>query len=118
MPTTNSLILRNGSLLDTRAGAIVGKRDVVVEDGRIAKVSESAAARDGVAEIDLGGKTLMPGLCDAHVHVVASTPNFPQLLTWSPLYTAARASELLRDMSGHVANLEKHGERVSVTRTP
>ena len=33
MPTTNSLILRNGSLLDTRAGAIVGKRDVVVEDG-------------------------------------------------------------------------------------
>lgn len=98
MPTTNSLILRNGSLLDTRAGAIVGKRDVVVEDGRIAEVSESAAARDGVADIDLGGKTLMPGLCDAHVHVIASTPNFPQLLTWSPLYTAARASELLRDM--------------------
>lgn len=98
MPATETLILRNGSLLDTRAGAIVGARDVVVEDGRIAEVSESAAPREGAREIDLGGRTLMPGLCDAHVHVIAATASFPQLLTWSPLYTSARANELLRAM--------------------
>ena len=98
MPTPNSLVLRNASLLDTRAGAIVGRRDVVVEDGRIAEVSENAAARRGATEIDLGGRTLMPGLCDAHVHVIAATASFPLLLTWSPLYTGARASELLGDM--------------------
>ncbi len=100
MPSETTLILRNGSLLDTRAGAIVGQRDVVVEDGRIAEVSETAAARPGATEIDLGGRTLMPGLCDAHVHVIASTASFPQLLTWSPLYTGARAGELLGDMIG------------------
>ena len=98
MPISNSLILRNGLLLDTRAGMVVGTRDVVVEKGRIAEVSENAASRDGVAEIELAGKILMPGLCDAHVHVIASSASFPQLLTWSPLYTAARASELLRAM--------------------
>ena len=98
MTTENPLILRNGSLLDTRAGAIVGTRDVVVEEGRIAEVSENAAARPGATEVDLGGRTLMPGLCDAHVHVIASTASFPQLLTWSPLYTGARASELLGAM--------------------
>ena len=98
MPISNSLILRNGLLLDTRAGMVVGTRDIVVEKGRIAEVSENAASRDGVAEIELAGKILMPGLCDAHVHVIASSASFPQLLTWSPLYTAARASELLRAM--------------------
>ena len=98
MPISNSLILRNGLLLDTRAGMVAGTRDVVVEKGRIAEVSENAASRDGVAEIELAGKILMPGLCDAHVHVIASSASFPQLLTWSPLYTAARASELLRAM--------------------
>ena len=92
MPISNSLILRNGLLLDTRVGMVVGTRDVVVEKGRIAEVSENAASRDGVAEIELAGKILMPGLCDAHVHVIASSASFPQLLTWSPLYTAARAS--------------------------
>ncbi len=100
MPSESTLILRNGSLLDTRAGAIVGQRDVVVEDGRIAEISENAAARPDATEIDLGGRTLMPGLCDAHVHVIASTASFPQLLTWSPLYTGARAGELLGDMIG------------------
>ena len=98
MTASPCLILRNASVLDTRAGSIAGRRDVVVENGRIVEIADSAAARAGAEEIDLGGRTLMPGLCDGHVHVIASTASFPQLLTWSPLYTGARASELLRDM--------------------
>ena len=98
MTASPCLILRNASVLDTWAGSIAGRRDVVVENGRIVEIADSAAARAGAEEIDLGGRTLMPGLCDGHVHVIASTASFPQLLTWSPLYTGARASELLRDM--------------------
>lgn len=98
MTASACLILRNASVLDTRAGSIAGRRDVVIENGRIVEVADSAAARAGATEIDLGGRTLMPGLCDGHVHVIAATASFPQLLTWSPLYTSARASELLRDM--------------------
>ncbi len=98
MPATKPLILRNTSVLDTRAGSIVGRRDVVIEAGRIVEVADTAAPRADAIEIDLGGRTLMPGLCDGHVHVIASTASFPQLLTWSPLYTGARAGELLLNM--------------------
>ena len=51
MISENTLILRNGSLLDTRAGAIVGTRDVVFEKGRIAEVSENAAETHESANI-------------------------------------------------------------------
>ena len=96
MQAAEPLILRNAKLLDPRAGTLDGPRDVIVADGRIA--GDGASPPAGTAEIDLKGLTLMPGLCDAHVHVIASTASFPQLLTWSPLYTGARAAELLRAM--------------------
>ena len=51
MPTPNSLVLRYASLLDTRAGAIVGRRDVVVEDGRIA---------EGTVNLMAAGERLSP----------------------------------------------------------
>jgi imidazolonepropionase-like amidohydrolase len=41
---------------------------------------------------------LMPGLCDAHVHVIASTADFAALERLSPTYVAAQASQILRGM--------------------
>lgn len=50
-----------------------GERDlgivtVVVRDGRIAAVWSGARIDDGMAVVDGMGKTLLPGLVDAHVH--------------------------------------------------
>lgn len=50
-----------------------GKRDlgiatVVVRDGRIATVAGDAAMAEGLPVVDGRGKTLLPGLFDAHVH--------------------------------------------------
>ncbi len=50
-----------------------GERDlgiatVVVRDGRIQSVSADAAVPEGMAVVDGAGKTLLPGLFDAHVH--------------------------------------------------
>ena len=43
---------------------------MVIEDGRIAGVeADDGAVPAGVPRLDLGGRTLMPGLVDAHVHV-------------------------------------------------
>jgi imidazolonepropionase-like amidohydrolase len=92
----SSILLRNAKILDPRVGAVDGPRDVFIADGRIAP--DGAAPPSGTPEIDLTGLTLMPGLCDGHVHVIAATASFGQLLTWSPLYTGARAGELLRAM--------------------
>ncbi len=96
-----TIVLQNANLLDTRAGTLLGARSIAIENGRVRAISEDAAGNPGADAdrvIDLGGKTLMPGLCDAHVHVVAATASFPELLRWSPMYVAARASEILAGM--------------------
>ncbi len=95
--TDHSIALINAQVLDTRAGRFLGRRNVTIENGRIARISEAPPGNVGQV-IDLNGKTLMPGLCDAHVHVVAATASFPELQRWSPMYVAARASEILSGM--------------------
>jgi imidazolonepropionase-like amidohydrolase len=92
-----TLTLRNANLLDTRQGQIVGLRNLFVDAGRIVEISDGTV-REGEQVIDLRGATLMPGLCDAHVHVVAATASFPDLMTWSPSYVAARSGQILHGM--------------------
>lgn len=55
--------IRARRLFDGRE--LLGERVVHVEDGRI-----TAVAEHGVAELDLGDVTLLPGLIDCHVHLV------------------------------------------------
>src|SRR3954462_5953908 len=52
-------------------GATIERGSLVVQDGRIAAVGASGAvnAPRGAARIDLTGKTVMPGLINAHVHI-------------------------------------------------
>ena len=47
--------------------------NVLVEDGLIRDVEAGERPAEGREVIDLRGRTLMPGLIDSHVHVVAST---------------------------------------------
>ena len=42
---------------------------VLVEDGRIAAISRTAIEAGDARVIDVGGRTLMPGLIDAHAHI-------------------------------------------------
>lgn len=48
-----------------------GPRDVRVKDGWIVEVAEAGAltAGEGEAKVDGAGKTLLPGLVDAHAHI-------------------------------------------------
>lgn len=64
----------NASIVDATAG-IPRMGNVLVEDGIIRDVQAKAATSDRRCVIDLHGKTLMPGLIDCHVHVVASMLN-------------------------------------------
>ncbi|MCD5989524.1 amidohydrolase family protein [Pseudomonas syringae] len=78
MSTQNAarLILRNGQLLDLNKGELLGGLEVVIEGGRISAVRPQNDAAEADAQvIDLNGRTLMPGLIDCHVHVLASNAN-------------------------------------------
>jgi len=94
------ILFENARVLDADAGRYEEDRAVLIEDGRIASVTSEvpAALPPDTRRIDVAGKTLMPGLCDAHVHVIASTANFKKLMGWAPSYVTAKAGEVMAAM--------------------
>jgi imidazolonepropionase-like amidohydrolase len=67
------LWLTNARLFDGTGAAVRERVSVLVDAGRIAAVAEGAEAPpEGAVSVDLGGRTLMPGLIDAHAHVGVS----------------------------------------------
>lgn len=70
---TSSYLFTGGRILDAEAGALRDGLDVLVTGDRIVAVGNSVDAPSDTIEVALGGRTLMPGLIDCHVHVVAET---------------------------------------------
>jgi imidazolonepropionase-like amidohydrolase len=69
-PGEERLWLTNLRLFDGIVGALRGGVTVLVEAGRIGRLAAaSEPAPDGARIVDLGGRTLLPGLVDAHAHV-------------------------------------------------
>src|SRR5439155_2649801 len=64
-------ILHNLRLLDAAAGRCLPGKQVHIKAGRFVGVGESLDADPAVPRIDLGGRVLMPGLIDCHVHVTS-----------------------------------------------
>ena len=61
-----------GRLIDIPGKAARGPSTIVVDSGRIVSVQDGhAAPPPGAAVIDLGGKTVLPGLIDSHVHLAS-----------------------------------------------
>ena len=68
-----NLTITNARILDG-TGRVIERGVVVVRDGKIASVSATAPAAGGGRTINAGGKTVMPGLIDAHRHIVTGNP--------------------------------------------
>ncbi len=65
------IVLANCSVLDGTSRECREDHHVLIEGDRIREVSDRPIRLAGAETIDLKGRTLMPGLIDAHVHVVA-----------------------------------------------
>ena len=91
------LLLTNARVLDVRGGALESSQSILIENGRITSVGGDARAADAET-IDVGGRVVMPGLCDAHVHVTAATANLSAIRHWSPAYVTAHAAQILEGM--------------------
>ncbi len=63
------IVLHAARLLDVRAGKIVKPGEVLVDGDRIVEVGPSVKHPTGAEILDLGNRTLMPGLVDAHIHL-------------------------------------------------
>ena len=91
-------LITNALLLDVVGGELIPDTQVLVTEGRIHEVGPSVGSSARARVIDLQGRVLMPGLCDAHVHVTAGTADFARLQRWSPYYVASHARHILNDM--------------------
>jgi len=69
------ILLKGGNVLDPALGSLFPRHDVLIEKDRIIDVSATPLEVSGARVIDVTGKTVMPGLIDCHVHVLASLAN-------------------------------------------
>jgi imidazolonepropionase-like amidohydrolase len=111
----SSFLFHGGRLLDPRCDALVEDAEVLVEGGRVKEVSRPDAPlpgeryyREGLTRvpiraenatrIDLGGRTPMPGLIDAHVHIFITKIPLAVLESMPLTLLAINASVLMRSM--------------------
>src|SRR5262245_4668791 len=91
-------IFRNGQLLDPEKDRLLGGHEVLVDGDVIREVSARPLQTAGATVIDGGGRTLMPGLIDCHVHVYLSEVNIRNLEHVPLTLMTARAAPLMRGM--------------------
>jgi imidazolonepropionase-like amidohydrolase len=70
--------------------------DVLVKDNRIHSVSSTPINRRDATVIDMGGRTLMPGLIDAHAHITG--------LSLSPKNVSSPASNIVMAAANYLRN--------------
>jgi imidazolonepropionase-like amidohydrolase len=91
-------IFANAAVLD---GTNPERREgchVLVEDARIKEVSDRPITSADAQTIDLAGRTLMPGLIDAHVHVIAVDAALARLAEQPLTLTSLQASRVMEGM--------------------
>jgi len=65
----HAIVLHAARLLDVRNGRLIQPGEVLVEGPRIVEVGSTVKHPAGAEVIDLGDRTLLPGLIDAHIHL-------------------------------------------------
>jgi len=95
--TQKMIAIKCGNLFDAKAGAMLTNQVVVVNGNVIQSVTSAASFKEKVdSTIDLGGYTVLPGLIDAHTHVllqqdITTKEYADQLLQESIPYRTLRA---------------------------
>src|SRR5437016_14008114 len=92
------IVLKHCTLWDGTSPEVREDMHVLVEGERIREISERAITAPQAQVIDCQGKTLMPGLIDAHVHLIATSLNLGQLAQEPVSLTMARARHIAEGM--------------------
>lgn len=90
---TARVLITNVRLLEPEAAELTGPSFIELADGRIAATGPgqpAVPAAAGTVTLDGAGGIVMPGLIDAHVHLILGTVNEAEVATWPPSYAAVR----------------------------
>jgi imidazolonepropionase-like amidohydrolase len=93
------LLIDRATVFDSAAGQLRPRCRIVIEGERIVAVTEEPVTVGDVAQtIDAADRVVLPGLIDAHVHVVASSHDLSGLALQPPSLVTAESSAILRGM--------------------
>ena len=106
------LLLRAGHVVDARGAR--GPVDILLRDGRIAAIAP-AIPGDGAHVLDLDGGTVVPGLIDAHVHLM-EVPGAGVRGDGPAFATALRHRQLRAYLACGVTTVLDTGIRIAVAR--
>ena len=118
MARADDVLFENVRIFDGTAAALSAPANVLVRENIIAEISDTPIVAPGALRIDGGGRTLMPGLIDAHWHTMLVAPNPVQAIASDVGYLnliAAREAEAallrgfttVRDMGGPSFGLKR-----------
>ena len=65
---STNILIKNGRVIDPSAN-LDSIMDILVQDGKIARIAPSIAGLEGTRVIDAAGSWVTPGLIDMHVHL-------------------------------------------------
>ena len=96
------LILTNGKIATmAREGEFV--QAVAVKDGKVLAVGSNAEVlklkTPATQLIDAGGRTVIPGLNDSHLHVIREGLNYNMELRWDGVTSLKRALQMLKEQA-------------------
>jgi len=89
---------KNFMLLEPSHGELRGGYELLVDGERVRELTDKQIKTSEAAVVDCGGRTLMPGLIDAHVHVIHSEVNIRFMEAMPLTLLTARAATRLRAM--------------------
>lgn len=91
-----AVLFKNARIFDGFSDECADGMNVLTENGLIGEVSDKPINQGTTAyAIDVGGRTLMPGMIDAHVHAYFSDVNWQRTDAVGGSYRAAHAARML-----------------------
>lgn len=97
-PGSTPLVIRDATVADVAAGSLTENQTLVLAEGLIQDIGSAPDLPSDAREVSAGGRIVIPGLIDAHVHVLAGTADLFRQAEESPFYVGARGSQIMRSM--------------------
>ena len=108
-----SILLKNARIITMKGKEIFEMGDILIQNNRIKKVGRAGEIEntESIKEMDLTGKTIVPGFVDTHAHVRVSR-NVHKSETWSFAANLAYGITTIRDPQTGTTDILSYADMV------